>query len=123
MDAAGPSALVSLFITGGAALFPAFCFAELSSRLPLCGSGYIFSFALCGEIVAFIAGWSAILGHAAGATVFAKEWSIHLDHLLDRRVSSYMNEVAPIDAKGFGKSFDPLAMGITLLVTTGLVSF
>ena len=46
-------------------------FLELGSHFPLSGASYQATYALLGEIWAFLIGWSNILSHAIGASAAA----------------------------------------------------
>ena len=58
---AGPAIVLSLVISAVACAFAALAYAELASIVPISGSSYTYSYAVLGEIVAWMVGWSLIL--------------------------------------------------------------
>lgn len=51
---AGPALVISLMLAAVACTFAAFCYAELTSMIPVSGSSYTYSYATLGEIFAWI---------------------------------------------------------------------
>ena len=64
--------LVRNCILGFAHFLTSTCFAELGSRIPKTGSAYIYAYAVLGELVAFVVGWSLLLEHIMAASMAAK---------------------------------------------------
>ena len=80
---AGPGMMVSFAVAGLVCALAAFCYAELSSMVPVAGSAYTYSYAVMGEPVAWLVGWALILEYALGASAVAVGWSGHMVGLLD----------------------------------------
>lgn len=81
---AGPAVAVSFVVAGVACALAALCYAEFASTVPVAGSAYTYSYAVLGELVAWIIGWDLVLEFVlAGATV-AVGWSQYFSVLLDR---------------------------------------
>ena len=55
-DYAGPAITLSFVLGGIACAFAGICYAEMSSTVPVAGSGYTYSYATLGAIVAWIIG-------------------------------------------------------------------
>ena len=74
---AGPAIVVSLVLSAIACAFAALAYAELASIVPISGSSYTYSYAVLGEIVAWMVGWSLILEYSLGASAVAAGWSAY----------------------------------------------
>ena len=80
---AGPGMMVSFVIAGFVCAVAALCYSELASMVPVAGSAYTYSYAVTGEILAWMVGWALILEYAVGASAVAVGWSNHVSELLD----------------------------------------
>ena len=80
---AGPGMMVSFIIAGAVCALAALCYSELSSMVPVAGSAYTYSYAVMGELMAWLVGWALILEYALGASAVAVGWSGHIIGLLD----------------------------------------
>ena len=78
----GPA--VSLLFIGIAVAcgFSALCYAEFASRIPISGSAYTYSYAVFGELIAWIIGWDLLLEYAIGNIAVAISWSGNLTNFL-----------------------------------------
>src|SRR5579862_2123335 len=61
---AGPGMMMSFVIAGAVSACAAFCYAELAAMVPVSGSAYTYSYAVLGELVAWLVGWALILEYA-----------------------------------------------------------
>lgn len=80
---AGPGMLISFILAGLVCALAALCYSELASMVPVAGSAYTYSYAVMGEMVAWLVGWALILEYALGASAVAVGWSGHIVGLLD----------------------------------------
>jgi APA family basic amino acid/polyamine antiporter len=80
---AGPGMMVSFMIAGAVCAVAALCYSELASMVPVAGSAYTYSYAVMGEMVAWLVGWALILEYALGASAVAVGWSGFASGLLD----------------------------------------
>jgi len=80
---AGPGMMISFIIAGAVCAVAALCYSELASMVPVAGSAYTYSYAVMGEIVAWLVGWALILEYALGASAVAVGWSGHIVGFLD----------------------------------------
>jgi basic amino acid/polyamine antiporter, APA family len=78
----GPGVIFLFLITAVTCGFTAMCYAEFSSRVPVSGSAYTYSYVAFGEIIAWIIGWALILEYAIGNIVVAVSWSAYFNNLL-----------------------------------------
>jgi APA family basic amino acid/polyamine antiporter len=90
-DAAGPAIMLSYVFAGIACILAALCYAEFSTRLPIAGSAYTYSYASVGELFAWIIGWDLILEYTIGASTVAVGWTHYLSEFV----------------KGFGATMPP----------------
>jgi APA family basic amino acid/polyamine antiporter len=80
---AGPGMMISFIIAGAVCAVAALCYSELASMVPVAGSAYTYSYAVMGEMVAWLVGWALILEYALGASAVAVGWSGHVVPVLD----------------------------------------
>ena len=72
---AGPGMMVSFIIAAIVCAVCALCYAELASMVPVSGSAYTYSYAVMGELVAWVVGWALILEYAVAASAVSVGWS------------------------------------------------
>lgn len=80
---AGPGMLLSFVVAGFICAVAALCYSELASMVPVSGSAYTYTYAVTGEILAWMVGWALILEYAVGASAVAVGWSNHAVGLLN----------------------------------------
>ncbi len=74
-DKAGPAVLLSFMIAGVVCACAALAYAELSTMMPAAGSAYTYSYAVLGEAIAWVVGWSLILEYSLVVSTVAVGWS------------------------------------------------
>jgi basic amino acid/polyamine antiporter, APA family len=79
---AGPGIVLSFLVAGLACTLAALCYAELASMMPQAGSAYTYTYAIFGEIFAWIIGWDLLLEYGMGAATVAAGWSFYFQDLL-----------------------------------------
>src|SRR6476661_2940886 len=72
---AGPAMMISFVIAGFVCAVAALCYSELASMVPVAGSAYTYTYAVMGELFAWMVGWALILEYAIGASAVAVGWS------------------------------------------------
>ncbi|TZF91327.1 amino acid permease [Cognatilysobacter lacus] len=72
---AGPAVLLSFLVAGIVCACAALAYAEMSTMMPAAGSAYTYSYAVLGEGVAWIVGWSLILEYSLVVSAVAVGWS------------------------------------------------
>ena len=72
---AGPGMMLSFVIAGFVCAVAALCYSELASMVPVAGSAYTYTYAVMGELLAWMVGWALILEYAIGASAVAVGWS------------------------------------------------
>jgi basic amino acid/polyamine antiporter, APA family len=72
---AGPAMMISFVIAGTVCAVAALCYSELASMVPVAGSAYTYTYAVMGELFAWMVGWALILEYAIGASAVAVGWS------------------------------------------------
>src|SRR5215217_7718525 len=63
---AGPAMMISFVIAGFVCAVAALCYSELASMVPVAGSAYTYTYAVMGELFAWMVGWALILEYAVG---------------------------------------------------------
>src|SRR6476659_8004355 len=79
----GPGMMISFIVAGTVCALAALCYSELASMVPVAGSAYTYSYAVMGEVMAWLVGWALILEYALGASAVAVGWSGHVVPVLD----------------------------------------
>src|ERR1700748_1225139 len=79
---AGPAMVLSFCIAGFVCAVAALCYSELASMVPVAGAPYTYTYAVVGELMAWMVGWALILEYAVGASAVAVGWSNHATGML-----------------------------------------
>jgi APA family basic amino acid/polyamine antiporter len=95
---AGPGMLLSFIVAGFVCGVAALCYAELASMVPVSGSAYTYTYAVVGELLAWMVGWALILEYAVGASAVAVGWSNHAVGLLKGLGVDFPNAISNADA-------------------------
>jgi APA family basic amino acid/polyamine antiporter len=109
--------MVSFIIAGIVCAVCALCYAELASMVPVSGSAYTYSYAVMGELVAWIVGWALMLEYAVAASAVSVGWSNYFVGVMERAFGWHF----PLElTKGYfaGGFINIPAVVIALLVTT-----
>ncbi len=72
---AGPGMMYSFIIAGLVCAVAALCYSELASMVPVSGSAYTYTYAVVGEMLAWMVGWALILEYAVAASAVCVGWS------------------------------------------------
>ena len=117
---AGPGMMVSFIIAGFVCAVAALCYSEMSSMVPVSGSAYTYSYAVVGEMLAWMVGWALILEYAVAASAVSVGWSGYFVGLLREFLGLDLGTtwtLGPVD----GGIMNVPAFVIALLVTWLLV--
>ncbi len=117
---AGPGMMLSFVIAGFVCAVAALCYAELSSMVPVSGSAYTYSYAVLGELIAWMVGWALMLEYAVAASAVAVGWSGYLVGLLHNSLGISL-PVAFTEGPYAGGYINLPAVIICLLVSVLLV--
>jgi len=74
-DRAGPTVLWSFVVAGVICACAALAYAEMATTIPASGSAYTYSYAVLGEVFAWVVGWSLILEYSLVVSTVAVGWS------------------------------------------------
>jgi len=80
---AGPGMMISFIIAGFVCGVAALCYAEMAAMVPVSGSAYTYSYAVMGEILAWMVGWALILEYAVAAGAVSVGWSGYVIGLIE----------------------------------------
>ncbi len=117
---AGPGMMISFIIAGTVCAVAALCYAEMASMVPVSGSAYTYSYAVMGELIAWMVGWALVLEYAVAAGAVAVGWSGYFVGLLREFLGLDLGTaftLGPVD----GGILNVPAFVISLLVTWLLV--
>ncbi len=79
---AGPGMLLSFVIAGFVCAVAALCYSEMASMVPVSGSAYTYSYAVMGELLAWMVGWALVLEYAVAGGAVSVGWSGYFVGLL-----------------------------------------
>ena len=113
---AGPGMMLSFVIAGFVCAVAALCYAELASMVPVSGSAYTYSYAVMGEMIAWLVGWALVLEYAVAASAVSVGWSNYFVGLMERSIGI---DIPDAFTKGpfAGGVMNVPAAAIALLVT------
>ncbi|CAB1276977.1 amino acid permease [Candidatus Nitrosacidococcus tergens] len=122
---AGPGVVFSFMIAGLGSGCAALSYAEFSSMIPLTGSTYTYSYAVLGELLAWIIGWDLLLEYSLIVAVVAIGWSGYMQVLITQLTGlelpiALQGAWNPTDPES-GKVFNLIAAFITLTVSGLLI--
>ncbi|WP_443969937.1 amino acid permease [Sphingobium sp. CR28] len=80
---AGPGMMISFVIAGFVCAVAALCYAEMAAMVPVSGSAYTYSYAVMGELIAWMVGWALILEYAVAAGAVSVGWSGYVVGLIE----------------------------------------
>jgi len=72
---AGPGMMYSFVIAGIVCALTALIYSEIAAMVPVSGSAYTYSYAVLGEMIAWMVGWALILEYAVAAGAVSVGWS------------------------------------------------
>lgn len=119
---AGPGMLLSFIIAGVVCALAAFCYCEMAAMVPVSGSAYTYSYAVMGEILAWIVGWALVLEYAVAAGAVSVGWSGYFVGLLREFLHLDIGPAltrGPIDGGLFNFPAFSMALTVTWLLIIG----
>ena len=72
---AGPGMMYSFVIAGVVCALTALIYSEIAAMVPVSGSAYTYSYAVLGELIAWMVGWALVLEYAVAAGAVSVGWS------------------------------------------------
>lgn len=118
---AGPAVSLSFVIAGIASAAAALCYAEFAGMIPVAGSAYTYSYAVLGELVAWVIGWDLLLEYSLVVAVVSIGWSGYLQALLAQLGMSFPTWAMGAAGTGEGHVVDIAAM-VGSLAVAGLLT-
>lgn len=82
-DRAGPAMILSFAVAGAICACAALAYAEMSTMIPASGSAYTYSYAVLGEMIAWVVGWSLLAEYTLVVSTVAVGWSGYAVGFLD----------------------------------------
>ena len=82
-DRAGPAVILSFVVAGAICACAALAYAEMATMIPASGSAYTYSYAVLGEVVAWVVGWSLLAEYTLVVATVAVGWSGYSVGFLD----------------------------------------
>ncbi|MET0370548.1 MAG: amino acid permease [Sphingobium sp.] len=114
---AGPGMIISFVIAGFVCAVAALCYAEMASMVPVSGSAYTYSYAVMGELIAWMVGWALILEYAVAAGAVSVGWSGYVVGLIEH---TFHLDIPDLLTRG---PFDGGAINLPAMLIAGLVTW
>ncbi len=90
---AGPAIVLSFILAGLTVLVSALVYAELSSRYPIAGSAYSYTYVSFGEFLAWLVGWNLLLEYGVSVAAVASGWSGYFRALLEKSFNIHFPDI------------------------------
>ena len=119
---AGPALTLSFVVAAIACGFAAMCYAEFAYTVPVAGSIYTYSYAVLGELVAWMIGWDLLLEYGLATSAVSVGWSGYFQSLLSGFGLAIPKAftAAPGALPGVTTYFNAPALAIMLVLTAML---
>jgi APA family basic amino acid/polyamine antiporter len=126
---AGPGMMYSFIIAGIVCALTALIYSEIAAMVPVSGSAYTYSYAVLGELIAWMVGWALILEYAVAAGAVSVGWSGYANGFLAHHgmglpallTAGPFDTVTLADGTTAKGGFNLIAFLLALLVTMLLV--
>ncbi|UHQ18508.1 amino acid permease [Lysobacter sp. KIS68-7] len=126
---AGPGMMYSFVIAGFVCALTALIYSEIAAMVPVSGSAYTYSYAVLGELIAWMVGWALVLEYAVAAGAVAVGWSGYANGFLNAigmplpiaLTAGPGDTVTLADGSIVHGTFNLIAFLISLLITCLLV--
>lgn len=126
---AGPGMMYSFIIAGIVCALTALIYSEIAAMVPVSGSAYTYSYAVLGELIAWMVGWALILEYAVAAGAVAVGWSGYANGFLHSvgmglpiaLTAGPGDTITLADGTTASGSFNLIAFLLSLLITWLLV--
>jgi APA family basic amino acid/polyamine antiporter len=119
---AGPGMMVSFVIAGLVCAIAALCYAEMAAMVPVSGSAYTYSYAVMGELLAWMVGWALILEYAVASGAVAVGWSGYVVGLIEHTLGIDIPNAlvrGPFDGGVVNLPASAIALLVTWLLVIG----
>lgn len=113
---AGPGMMVSFIIAGFVCAVAALCYAEMAAMVPVSGSAYTYSYAVMGELIAWMVGWALILEYAVAAGAVSVGWAGYVVGLIEH---AFHIDIPDLLVRG---PFDGGLINLPAMAIAGLVT-
>jgi APA family basic amino acid/polyamine antiporter len=114
---AGPGMMISFVIAGFVCAVAALCYAEMAAMVPVSGSAYTYSYAVMGELVAWMVGWALILEYAVAAGAVSVGWSGYVVGLIE---NAFHIDIPDLLVRG---PYDGGLVNLPAMLIAGLVTW
>lgn len=88
---AGAAIPISFMISGVTCICAGFCYAEFASLIPISGSSYVYSYAIFGELPAWIIGILVLFANTLSVAIVSKGWASYILSLVNVENSGNIN--------------------------------
>ncbi|MBB6123895.1 amino acid permease [Sphingobium subterraneum] len=114
---AGPGMMLAFVIAGFVCAVAALCYAEMAAMVPVSGSAYTYSYAVMGELIAWMVGWALILEYAVAAGAVSVGWSGYVVGLIE---NAFHIDIPDLLVRG---PYDGGVVNLPAMLIAGLVTW
>ncbi len=118
---AGPGMMWSFVIAGAVCAVAALCYSEIAAMVPVSGSAYTYTYAVMGELLAWMVGWALILEYAVAASAVSVGWSGYFMGLVKSATGFELPAALAAGPHVEGGLINLPAIGITFVVAGALL--
>jgi APA family basic amino acid/polyamine antiporter len=111
---AGPAVALAFLIAGIASAAAALCYAEFAGMIPVTGSSYTYTYAVLGELAAWLIAWNLLAEYALIVAAVASGWSGYVHALFDTAGMSLPEWLRGAPGSGEGRVFNLVAAMVAL---------
>jgi APA family basic amino acid/polyamine antiporter len=119
---AGPGMMLAFVIAGFVCAVAALCYAEMAAMVPVSGSAYTYSYAVMGEMLAWMVGWALILEYAVAGAAVSVGWSGYVVGLIENAFHLDLPNTlvrGPLDGGLVNLPAALIALAVTALLVIG----
>ena len=119
---AGPGMIMAFIIAGVVCALAALCYSEMASMVPVAGSAYTYSYAVMGELLAWMVGWALILEYAVAAGAVSVGWSGYIVGVIENAFAIDIPNTlvrGPFDGGAVNLPAFFVALAVTILLVIG----
>ncbi|BEV12493.1 amino acid permease [Asticcacaulis sp. DW145] len=126
---AGPGMMLSFIVAGFVCAVAALCYSELASMVPVSGSAYTYTYAVMGELLAWMVGWALILEYAVAASAVCVGWSGYIMGLIEHATGFALPELLSNGPAWSMNGYMPVAdfshgiVNLPAIIVAGLVTW
>jgi len=126
---AGPAVIYAFVFAGIVCACAGLAYAELASMIPISGGAYSYTYSSCGEVIAWLVGWTTLFGYILSLCFVAVGWSSYCSPYMVILLHDWgidlpywlLHSFGTVDASTGAQGFVNLPAIVILFLTAGLL--